>query len=67
MGGGCFPLKDDRLTKASDLIGQVMDDYWPDVYSGEAGGMQFDNAAHAGAALAMLELAKKLIDSQNRG
>mgnify|MGYP001613531565 CR=1 FL=1 len=67
MGSGCFPLKDDRLTKAANLVGQVIDDYWSDVYSGECGGMQFDNAASDGAALGALGIAKDLIERQNSG
>jgi len=65
MGSGCFPIKDERLTQAIKLVEQAMelliDEYWQEVYSGESGGMQFDNAASDGAALAILGAARDLI------
>ena len=64
MGSGRFPLDRSgwkRLLEAARLIDEVMNEVYDDIYSGESGGMQFDNAARDGGYLATLSLAQRLI------
>jgi hypothetical protein len=67
MGSGMFPLspiRDDygvKLKNAADAIEDVCNAISEDIYSGDAGGGQFDNAASDGGDLALLRLAVKLI------
>jgi len=71
MGSGCFPLSREdkdagKLLQASKLIDEVIKSLWGDVYSGDVGGMQYDNAASDGGSLALLGLASKLVLDQVR-
>jgi hypothetical protein len=71
MGSGSFPLHyTDKaavtLKAAADSVQAVCDGISDDVYSGDSGGGQFDNAASDGASLAMLRLAVRLIREQIR-
>lgn len=64
MSGRNFPVVDARLTEAAKLIDAVIDDYWDDVYSGDDG--QYDNSASDGGSLALLGLARSLIQKETR-
>ena len=66
MGSCLFPIWDEspegeKLIRAADLIKEVTDELRENVYSGESGGMQFDNSAWDGGSMAMLSLAYRLI------
>lgn len=69
MGSGSFPLEiignsindGDVLSVAAKMVEAVVESWYHDVYTGESGGRQFDNAARDGGALAELELAVELI------
>ena len=67
MASGSFPLHPVhdanglKLKAAADLVADVCRDVSDEVYAGESGGMQFDNAASDGGSLALLYLAEKLI------
>ena len=69
MASGSFPL--DRcdpdatnLLAAAALIELVCNKWVDAVYSGESGGLQYDNTAADGAALAKLRLAERLAREQ---
>jgi hypothetical protein len=69
MGSGSFPLyrtdeNGKKLLEAAKLIGEVVDGISDDVYSGDSGGMQYDNAASDGGSLALLQLAAQLIEDE---
>ena len=71
MGSGMFPLyrgseEAKKLLQAAEILDEFLNDMYEAVYSGDAGGGQFDNAAMDGASLAMLSLAKKLIEDEVR-
>lgn len=66
MGAGSFPVGargeiGKKLVQAAELVESVCEDMTDDVYSGDSGGMQYDNAAADGGSLALLRLAVKLI------
>ena len=66
MGSGSFPLSPNeetgkKLVQAAALIKEVTDAWYDDVYGGDSGGMQYDNAATDGGSLALLGLAHRLI------
>jgi len=63
MGSGIFPLRladGARLLQAAALIEACHDELVDEVYSGDSGGGQFDNAASDGGELALLQLAARL-------
>lgn len=69
MGSGSFPLRrgdtgHDKLTRAAGLLDEVIKEWAYEVYSGDSGGSQYDNAANDGEALGMLRLAARLIREQ---
>ena len=66
MGSGIFPLKRDEqlgltLQGIAFQIEVVADDLAEGIYSGDSGGMQFDNAASDGTYLYRLRLAVRLL------
>jgi len=69
MASGMFPLRansenGEMLIEAAALIGTVINGLYSDVYSGDSGGMQFDNAASDGGSIARLKLAQRLIKEE---
>ena len=69
MGSGTFPLyrSDEnakKLLTAAMLVREVVGSISNEVYSGESGGGQFDNAASDGGSLATLSLAAELIERE---
>jgi len=67
MSSGYFPLSEGsshgkKLLEASKLIQDVCDSLYEDVYGDTDG--QFDNAMSNGESLAMLKLAKDLIEDE---
>ena len=72
MGSGMFPLsptRDElgvRLNKIADDLEKICEEVSDDIYSGDSGGMQYDNAASDGGSLALLRLAVKLIRDELR-
>ena len=67
MASGYFPLcreeeNGKKLIDAMRLIQEVKDYFCEDIYSGSGG--QFDNAASDGGSLALLGLAKRLINDE---
>lgn len=72
MGSGSFPLQknDDgyeSLKRAADLIRDVHRSWMADVYGGDSGGGQADNAASDGGSLARIALAEQLIRGELKG
>jgi len=74
MGSGSFPLWHDgkdghKLLEAARRIEEVSNKWYESVCTGDAGGMQFDNAAYDGGFLHRLNLAARLVrecvDSQS--
>lgn len=66
MGSGMFPVErsgrlGNELANAAKRVESVCEEIEDEVYSGESGGMQFDNAASDGSSLGLLRLAAKLI------
>lgn len=69
MGSGYFPLEGKRATAllgAAQAVEDVCEALVSDVYSGESGGSQFDNAASDGGSVALLRLAVQLIRGEVR-
>jgi hypothetical protein len=70
VASGIFPLgryapeSAKRLREAANLVEEVIKDLSADVFSGESGGMQFDNAASDGGSIARLRLAVELIEGE---
>lgn len=67
MGSGIFPLRRgddnyDSLLDCREEITRIADYFRDDIFTGESGGHQFDNAARDGAHLAYLRLAVELIE-----
>jgi hypothetical protein len=67
MGSGTFPLHHNdedgkKLLEAARLIGEVHSSMADGVFSGDSGGGQYDNAASDGGSLALLSLAKSLVE-----
>jgi len=67
MASGYFPLNREeengrKLVNAMKLIEEVKENYYEDIYSGSDG--QFDNAASDGGSLALLGLARTLINNE---
>ena len=67
MGSGYFPLstkdkENDKLVHARMLIKEYREELVSEVYSGESGGMQYDNAASDGGYLERLSIAIEMID-----
>lgn len=72
MSSGYFPVQQSteiaaKLMRAAVLLQEVIDECLDDVYDGDSGGGQFDNAASDGASLAMIGLARKLVVNEVRG
>ena len=72
MGSGSFPLErihdlGKRLWDAADMVEGVCKEMESDVFSGDSGGGQVDNAASDGGSLALLRLAVRLIRDETRG
>ena len=69
MGSGMFPVETrsrfgEKLSAAASSVESICEELDDGVYSGEVGGMQFDNVASDGASLALLRLAAKLIRAE---
>jgi len=67
MSSGYFPLAKEReagqkLTQAIKLIQEVIDQFWESVYSGEDG--QFDNSGWDGGELALLVMARGILEKR---
>jgi len=54
----------EQLSAAASAVESICDELRDGVYSGESGGMQFDNAASDGGSLSLLRLAVKLIRAE---
>ena len=65
MSSGAFPLsgKDaEKLEQVVKLLCEVNEEWDDCLYTGDSGGLQFDNAASDGGYLARLGIARKLIE-----
>lgn len=66
MASGSFPVdrsseEGKALSSAIDIIDELMGDWWEAVYTGDSGGMQFDNAASDGAYMEKMRIARNLL------